>query len=973
MRIHPLSLCLALLSAPFILSCGSAPSGARLHAPPLPVSAAEQAPGSWVETVLEGMTLEEKVGQMVMVGVEGHYLSRDGARYARLEKMVRGRKVGGLILWQSDVYEAAVLLNDLQRMAEVPLLVSADFERGPAMRIRRATSFPDAMAIAATRNTDAAYRAAYATALEARSIGVHQNYAPVADVNTNPRNPVINTRAFGDEVGLASAMVGAYVRGTNDGRVLSTAKHFPGHGATGTDSHLELPLLEFTRERLEKVELFPFRSAIESDVKSIMVAHLAVPALDTSSLPASISPALIDGYLREEMGFEGLVVTDAMEMQGVVGGFSASESTVRAVKAGVDIILMPLNEEIAFTSLLGAVRSGEIAESRLDRSVRKILAAKEWLGLQKERTVPIQDIPARVATREHRLLAKEIARGAVTLLKNEGEVLPLQHMRTRRIAAVILSDMEEDRTIINRPGPRFTNEPVGSYFVKLLQNRNGEMAVTRLTPACNEQNLRAGLERVRGADLVLLALHVKVRTSSGSISLSENLQRFVEAVGETGKPTVVISFGTPYVVEHFPDAEAVLCSYGDAEPLVEATVEVLYGETPTRGLLPVSVSERYPFGSGIRLEATALRREDPSLTGYDPGCLNRIDDLVIEAIRDSAFPGAQLAIGKGGALIYLKSFGTYSYDLPSREIRDTTLFDLASLTKVIATTSAAMKLYDEGRLHLDEPVGTYLPQFREGKKALITPRHLLTHRSGFPPFRRFFLFCTDSSEAIDSIFATPLVAHPGDSTIYSDLGMITMGKVVEVITGKSLADFLAEEFYEPLGMWNTMFHPPQDMIHRIAPTEVDTLWRKRLVRGTVHDENASLLGGVSGHAGLFSTASDLSVYMQMLLNGGLYAGRRYLQASTVEEFTGRRMPGQRYLGWDFRSPRGSSSGTMFSPASFGHTGFTGTSIWVDPERELFVIFLTNRVHPTRANSKIYAFRPALHDALLRALEPAPQE
>ncbi|MGB5875423.1 MAG: glycoside hydrolase family 3 N-terminal domain-containing protein, partial [Bacteroidota bacterium] len=289
----------SLASATFLFSCGSTPSGARLHAPPPPPPAAGQVSPSWVESVLEGMTLEEKVGQMVMVGVQGHYLSTDGAHYARLEKMVRDRKVGGLILWQSDVYEAAVLLNDLQRIADVPLLVSADFERGPAMRIRRTTYFPDAMAIAATRNTDFAYRAAYATGVEARSIGVHQNYAPVADVNTNPRNPVINTRAFGDDVQLVSSMVGAYVRGTNDARVLSTAKHFPGHGGTGTDSHLELPLLEFTRERLERVELLPFRSAIQNDVKSIMMAHLAVPALDTASLPASISPALIDGYLKK--------------------------------------------------------------------------------------------------------------------------------------------------------------------------------------------------------------------------------------------------------------------------------------------------------------------------------------------------------------------------------------------------------------------------------------------------------------------------------------------------------------------------------------------------------------------------------------------------------------------------------------------------------------------------------------------------
>ena len=545
-------------------------------------------------------------------------------------------------------------------------------------------------------------------------------------------------------------------------------------------------------------------------------------------------------------------------------------------------------------------------------------------------------------------------------------------MQGRKIVGMILSDTEGYRTVINRPGPRFTTEPAGSHFLRLMRRRNGRMAVGRLTPACNEQDLQTGLKHLEDADVVLLALHVKVRTSSGRIDLPDNLREFVDAVREMGKPTIVVSFGTPYVVQHFPDARAILCAYGDAEVLVEATVEALYGETPTVGTLPVSISEDFPFGSGIRLEATALRLEDPSLTGFDPARLREIDDVVIEAIRDSAFPGAQVAIGMEGSLVYLRSFGTYSYNLSAREIRRNTMFDLASLTKVIATTSAAMKLYDQGKIRLDDPVATYLPQFKEGEKASITIRHLLTHRSGFPPFRRFFLFCETAEEGIDSIFATPLVATPGDSTIYSDLGMITMAKVIEVVAGMSLADFVQQEFYEPLGMRNTMFNPPEGLLSRIAPTEIDTLWRGRLVRGTVHDENAALLGGVSGHAGLFSTASDLAVYMQMLLNGGVYAGREYLKRGTVQEFTRKRAPGQRHLGWDFRSPRRSSSGALFSPTSFGHTGFTGTSIWVDPVKNLFVIFLTNRVHPTRANRKVYAVRPALHDAVVRALEATTQ-
>jgi CubicO group peptidase (beta-lactamase class C family) len=372
----------------------------------------------------------------------------------------------------------------------------------------------------------------------------------------------------------------------------------------------------------------------------------------------------------------------------------------------------------------------------------------------------------------------------------------------------------------------------------------------------------------------------------------------------------------------------------------------------------------------MRLPQTTLRRDDLVQGDPDPAALRALDDILVEAIRDSAFPGAQAVIVSRGAIVYARSFGTYTYDRASREVTSPTMFDLASLTKVIATTPAVMKLVDEGRLRLDDSVGSYLPAFREGEKSSITLRHLLLHRSGFPPFRRFFQFCKNAEEMLDSVFATPLIARPGDSTVYSDLGMITLGKVVEAVTQETLSEFVRREFYEPLGMRSTMFAPPPALLSRIAPTEIDTLWRKALVHGSVHDENAALLGGVSGHAGLFSTAADLAAFVQMLLNGGVYGGRRLLSAEVVRQFTRDHAEGQeRCLGWDRKSPTGSSAGELFSETSFGHTGFTGTSIWIDPDRELGVVLLTNRVHPTRANSKLFRVRPAFHDAVVRALNP----
>jgi CubicO group peptidase (beta-lactamase class C family) len=473
---------------------------------------------------------------------------------------------------------------------------------------------------------------------------------------------------------------------------------------------------------------------------------------------------------------------------------------------------------------------------------------------------------------------------------------------------------------------------------------------------------------MKRADVVLLCVFVKVRTSSGSIGLPDYIGRFAARASDLKTPVVVCAMGTPYVAGEFPGAGAIVCAYGDNEALTEATVEALFGEIPVHGHLPVAVPPKLPFGEGIEIPQSQLRRDDPAVAGFDAEALARVDGIVTSAIADSAFPGAQVAILKDGMLVYNRSFGRQTYDATSREIDAGTMFDLASLTKVIATTTALMRLYDLKRLGLDDPVGTYLPSFASGEKSVVTIRHLLLHRGGFPPFRQLWKLAADSSHAVDSVFATPLVARPGDTTIYSDLGMITLGKVVEQISGMRLNEFVSREFFEPLRMRNTMFNPDSSLAERIAPTEVDTVWRKRLVQGTVHDENSAFLGGVAGHAGLFSTASDLAVFMQMLLNRGVYGGRRFVSEGTIYEFIGRKGPDQeRWLGWDMRSAKGSSSGSFFSPSAFGHTGFTGTSIWADPERRLAIVVLTNRVYPSRARSRIFTVRPALHDAVLRAL------
>jgi CubicO group peptidase (beta-lactamase class C family) len=735
------------------------------------------------------------------------------------------------------------------------------------------------------------------------------------------------------------------------------------------DSHLALPIMPFNRARLDTIELVSFRRAIESGVISVMIAHLEVPALDsTAGRPATLSHAAVSSLLKSELGFRGIIITDAMEMHGIRRGYSIAESSVLAFKAGADILLLPADVEVAAQALARAVLRGEITEERLEESVRKILIVKHWLHLDQERLVDVEQISRHVGTKKNRRLATEVARNAITVVRNNGDMLPLHVPADKTLVSVIISDTDDNVIAVHRPSSRFTNEPFGHYFTRLFRQRYGWIDTYRLTPSSNELDFDSVLAEISRADIVLMSLYVKVRSASGKISLQENMTSFIEKVRGLEKPTVVISFGNPYLVGEFPKARVLMCAYTDAEVMVEASVEALFGEIDVRGRLPVSIPGKFALGTGIEIPQSILRRDDPIVAGFDPKKLRQVEVIVNSSIRDSVFPAAQVAVAKDGILVYNRSFGTYTYEETSREINNSTLFDLASLTKVMATTVAVMKLYDDGRLMLDDPVSKFIPSFAFGKKSFVTIRHLLTHTSGLPPYRKLYEFCTSPQEALDSVYATELVARPGDSTIYSDLGMIVLGKVVEKIAGMSLDVFTDQEFYEPLRMTNILFNPPASMSSRIVPTEVDTVLRKRVVHGTVHDENANLLGGVSGHAGLFSSASDLSVFMQMLMNGGVYNGVRYLSETTILEFTNRASPAtKRGLGWDFRSVKGSSAGDLFSMLSFGHTGFTGTSIWADPVRNLFVVFLTNRVFPTRADSRIRDVRPALHNAVIQAL------
>ncbi len=939
----------------------------------------------WVDSTLNALTLREKVGQMIVAFSMTPYVSYNDPEYLELAHMVRDQHIGGIAVSLGNIYEQAMLLNRLQRLAGIPLLISSDYENGLGMRLEGGISFPSNMALGATRDSSLVYRIGRVVGEEARAVGVGQVYAPVSDVNDNPENPIINVRSFGENPQLVSSLASAFVKGVQSEGAVATAKHFPGHGDTHTDSHLGLPVVDYGLSRLDTLELVPFRGDIAAGVKSIMVAHIAFPKIDSEAgVPGTLSRAITTGLLKDSLGFHGLVVTDALTMGGVVKEFTDGAAAIRAVNAGADILLMPPDNHLAIDAIIDAVKRGRISESRIDDAVRKILEIKSELGLNRARLVNLDDIDRFVGTESHELLAERAARRSITIVKNDNNVLPLQYRQPQNILCLVVSDNG--------------NPYVADRFKEELLKRYENVSFFQINPTSNELDFQNAMNAVDTSSLVLVPAYIQWRSGTGTIDFTPQIQDFLDKVTSSGKPVVMVSFGNPYLLRSVPNVTAYVCAYGAMKVSVQAAVQALFGEINVSGKLPVTIPGVAEYGQGIDMPQTSLRFAMPQDAGFSPTRLARLDSTMNYWIADSAFPGAELLVVRNGLVVYDKAFGTYDYSPTSQAVGLNTMYDLASLTKVTATTQAAMRLYGEGRLDLDAPVVKYLPQFGQNGKEKVTIRNLMVHDSGLPPDPPRHLwwvgdipkqqlerllkhpwdfvipdsFGTNFNSAHaamwNSLYATPLVYKTGTKMVYSDINFLILGKVIEKITGMPLAEYLENNFYKPLGMTRTMFVPPLAMKDMCAPTEYDSV-AGQLIQGYVHDENSRSLGGAVGHAGLFSTAYNLGVLIQMMRNGGVYDGRRYLQDSVIALFTKKQSDlSTRALGWDTKAPRYSSAGSLFSPNSWGHLGFTGTSIWVDPVRNLFVILLTNRVCPTRNDYKIGRVRPIVGNQVIEALE-----
>jgi beta-N-acetylhexosaminidase len=923
---------------------------------------------AWVETTLRKMTVDEKIGQLLFTTYHGSLTATDTAAYRQIMHDVTGLHVGGFInithgsplgIVKSQAYPTAVLNNQLQAKSKLPLLIGADFERGTAMRLDEGTSFPTAMALAAGGNLKDAYTMGKITALEARAVGVHWIYAPDADVNNNPGNPIINTRSFGEDPARVAQFVTEFVRGVQENGGLATAKHFPGHGDTAADSHIDLPVIRADRARLDALELVPFRAAIDMQVDSIMTGHLNVPALEPDpNTPATLSHNILTDMLRNQLGFQGLVVTDAMDMGGITVRYAPGEAAVRAVLAGADCVLMPPVPDAAFEALQAAVKSGRISKEHLDASVRRILLAKARLGLDTSRLVDVNALNEKFGSASWQNEAQEISDRGVTLLRDTPHRLPLDGTKpSRGLLLAFYADPE--------PYP-------GEDLERELRSRFDSVTTLR----ADTRFVNATILKVpppESYDVAILALFVRVSDRKGNVDVPAEQAALAEQIYKTGKPVITVGFGSPYLIERFPQAETWLAAFGISDVAQISVARALFGQIPMRGKLPVTIpGVDLKAGFGIELPASPMTLQAMDVRGEAQ--LQPAYDVIEKAIADKAFPGATLAVGYRGK-VALHAFGKLSYDAKSGATSPATMYDIASLTKVVAATTLVAKLAEGDfavPLDLDAKIERYLPEWASGPNVewrhRVTVRHLLTHTSGLPPFKEYWRTSKGKPDTLAKIFAEPLDYEPGAKEVYSDLGIMLMAEIIERLTGKKLDDLANSYVFSPLAMKDTMYRPPKKLWPAIAPTEIDNNLRHRLVQGEVHDENAFAIGGVSGHAGVFSTAPDLAEFCQMLLNGGVYAHQRILRRATVAQFTTPQQlsGGTRTLGWAVPT-EGGSSGHYFSSRTFGHTGFTGTSIWIDPDRQLFVVLLTNRVHPTRENMKIQKVRVALHDAVMQAL------
>ncbi len=943
----------------------------------------------WVDSVFNALSEEQRLGQLFMIRAHSNR-GQDHINFVK--KQIKDFGIGGLCFFQGTPDKQLKLTNDYQRMTNVPLMISMDAEWGLGMRLKKSTiSYPRQLTLGAIQDNHIIYDMGKEVARQMRRLGVHINFAPVVDVNNNPKNPVINTRSFGEDPFNVTAKSYMYAKGMQDHGVMACAKHFPGHGDTDVDSHHDLPVITHDRKRLDSVEMFPFRVLSQFGIESVMVAHLKVPALDaTPNLPTTLSRKVINVLLKKEMNFKGLVFTDALEMKGVTKHFPPGEIEVRALEAGVDVLLMPEDIQTALTSIDKALASGRLKQRDLDARVKKILRSKYRLGLLKKQELEPKNLSEELNSKAAKALNRDLIAKSFTLAVDDGGMIPFKKLDGKTFATVSLGS--------NAITP----------FQKMLFNYKS-MEHFSYKDLSGSQ-LQSKIDMLKSKDVVIVGLHDMSSYASKNWGLSETEIEFVNRLSNHTEVVLVV-FGNPYCLKYFESQKHVLVANNDDEDAQELAAQALFGVTGIKGRLPITASPKFKYNTGVSTNKIfRMGYGQPEDVGIDPAKLLVIDTLAKKAISRKATPGMVVLIAKDGKIVFNKAYGKHSYKKDAYRTQKDDVFDLASITKVASSTISLMKLQDEGKFGLNEYLGTYLTHLDTTDKKRLITRDILAHRSGLKswipyykktltqhkrkssrkPLRNLYSktqrggFSVPVAKGLymKNAYLDTLQSRLYTATVfetkkyrYSDLGFQLLGEVIEKQSGQSIDQYVENQFYKSLGLEKTMFNPWKKISTKtVVPTERDRYFRHQTIQGYVHDMGAAMTGGVAGHAGLFSTTKELAILMQMLLNQGYYGGEQYIRPETVREYTSKH-PNctRRGFGFDMKElnyrrnqnlPRAASENT------FGHIGFTGTCVWADPDQQLIYVFLSNRTYPSQHNKKLNQLntRGKIHAAIYKAIE-----
>lgn len=926
-----------------------------------PLAFKSEAERRWTDSVYSSMTFEERVGQLFMVAA---YSNKDSAHVRGIDKLVKDYKVGGLIFFQGGPYRQAKLTNRYQKESKLPLFIGIDAEWGLSMRLDSTYRYPWNMTLGAVQDMALIEKMGRQMAEQAKRVGVHFNFAPVVDINTNPANPIIGNRSFGEDKINVTNRASALTKGIQGEGIYATGKHFPGHGDTATDSHLGLPVVNFDEKRIDDVELYPYKRLFGEGLASIMVAHLNVPALEsTPGLPTSLSYNVITRLVQGKMGFDGLIFTDALNMKGASGYMQPGDVDLEAFLAGNDVLLFAENVPVAIERFREAYYTDSVlSESRLEYSVKKILAFKHRIGLNKLKPVDLKYIYTDLNAGHYDDLNYQLYEDAVTVLKDDEALLPVADFASENIAYVKMGDDD------------------GTPFLENLQK------YTRVTEV-KRDTLPKLMEELKSYSTVIVGYH-KSDGAWRKHDFSAKELQWLDTVAKN-KKVILTVFAKPYAlnnVKSFKDIEGVVLGYQNNTFANTVAAEIIFGAIGSKGKLPVSAGG-FEVNHGIHTKPLErLGFTTPENVGMNSAKLAQIDQIVQRAIKEKMTPGAQVLVARHGKVIYQKSFGYQTYDNLVK-VKNTDIYDVASLSKILGTLPNVMQQYDRGALKLEDKLGHILPEFQDTDKKNITVKDMLLHQSRFQAWEPFYKETLDATNHPDSTYyrkeySAEFPVQVADSLYlrgdypkimlgkiansklldkkeykYSDFNFILMKEYLEHKTKVTL-DVLAEaNFYKPLGANNTTYNPLKKFdCATIAPTEIDSYFRYQVVQGYVHDMAAAMQGGVAGHAGLFSNSLDVAKIMQMYLQKGYYGGKHYFSAKTFDTFNtcyACNEGNRRGLGFD-KPQLGASGPTCgcVSKSSFGHTGFTGTMAWADPETGIVYVFLSNRTYPDSGENKL---------------------